>query len=548
MMKNDITYEYRVFTNRLIDVEAMEIGRCTSKVIKELKPKDKVDGRFFHTSDTDEWFFCWNGKLQKLNLKGDSDVNAALAKVEKLIGEANDAVADAKKTADVAKDAADNATAAVESINGKADKSDVDFLANVVDTKADAAVVDTLSVKVDAIKVPTKVSELTNDAGYLTTHQDITGKQDVITDLETIRSGAALGATALQSIPEEYITETELSSKGYLTDQSLNGYATEEYVVDAIEKIDIPTVPTKVSEFENDAKYLTVDEASSMFAPIGSEGGDMGGYATKKYVDDAIDAIDIPTVPTNVSEFINDAGYLTAHQDISGKQDVIADLEDIRSGAALGATALQVIPEEYVTEGELSAKGYLTVDVADLKYAPIGSVSDGSGNYATQDFVRSEISKINIPTVPTNVSAFTNDAGYLTEHQDISGKQDVITDLEDIRANAELAKTALQAIPEEYVTEDELSAKGYATIDKLNEKQDAIDDLTAIRSGAALGATALQAIPEEYVTEDELAAKGYLTEHQSLDNYYTKKEIDDKIDAINISIGQAIDITNTILA
>ena len=27
-----------------------------------------------------------------------------------------------------------------------------------------------------------------------------------------------------------------------------------------------------------------------------------------------------------------------------------------------------------------------------------------------------------IPTVPTNVSAFTNDAGYLTEHQDISGK------------------------------------------------------------------------------------------------------------------------------
>ena len=56
-MKNDHTYEYRVFTNRLIDVEAMEVGKCTSKVVKELKPKDKVDGRFFHTSDTDEWFF-----------------------------------------------------------------------------------------------------------------------------------------------------------------------------------------------------------------------------------------------------------------------------------------------------------------------------------------------------------------------------------------------------------------------------------------------------------------------------------------------------------
>lgn len=27
-----------------------------------------------------------------------------------------------------------------------------------------------------------------------------------------------------------------------------------------------------------------------------------------------------------------------------------------------------------------------------------------------------------VPTIPTNVSAFTNDAGYLTTHQDISGK------------------------------------------------------------------------------------------------------------------------------
>lgn len=32
--------------------------------------------------------------------------------------------------------------------------------------------------------------------------------------------------------------------------------------------------------------------------------------------------------------------------------------------------------------------------------------------------------KPTIPTVPTNVSAFTNDAGYLTSHQDVSGKED----------------------------------------------------------------------------------------------------------------------------
>ena len=45
----------------------------------------------------------------------------------------------------------------------------------------------------------------------------INGKQDEITDLETIRSNASKGATALQSIPAEYVTESELESKGYLT-------------------------------------------------------------------------------------------------------------------------------------------------------------------------------------------------------------------------------------------------------------------------------------------------------------------------------------------
>jgi hypothetical protein len=46
--------------------------------------------------------------------------------------------------------------------------------------------------------------------------------------------------------------------------------------------------------------------------------------------------------------------------------------------------------------------------------------SDFSGSY-------NDLSdKPTIPVVPTNVSAFNNDAGYLTEHQDISGKEDKV--------------------------------------------------------------------------------------------------------------------------
>lgn len=141
---------------------------------------------------------------------------------------------------------------------------------------------------------------------------------------------------------------------------------------------------------------------------------------------------------------------LQEHQDISGKQDVIPDLATIRSNASKGATALQSVPSEYITESELNAKG------------------------------------------------------YLTEHQDISGKQDVIADLATIRSNASKGATALQSVPSEYITETELSTE-------LGKKQNTISDLATIRDGASKGATALQSVPDEYVTEIELTNKGYAT-------------------------------------
>ena len=412
MVKNDITYEYRVFTHRLIDIDSMQVGTCTSKVIKELKSKDKVDGRFFHTSDTDEWYFCWNGELQKLNLKGNSDVNAALAEVEKLIADAKVAVDDAKKTAVEAKDAAtaaaiaaDAAMSAVESIEGKADQSAVDAVEKAVELKADKTDVEALAASIPT--VPTKVSAFENDANYLTEHQDISGKQDKIDDLATIRANAELGATAIQEIPDTYATKT--------------------YVAEQIEGINIPTVPTNVSEFTNDAGYLTKDVADGYYAALGTTGS--GNGVDKYYVD----------------------------TELAKKQNIIDDIDDIRSKAN---SALQSIPEDYITSEELEGKG------------------------------------------------------YLTEHQDISGKQDVITDLEDIRTKA---NSALQSIPDVYVTDEELEGKGYLTAHQdISGKQDVIGDLETIRSGAAKGATALQASDlNGYLTEETLAKSNVIVEINS---------------------------------
>ncbi len=56
----------------------------------------------------------------------------------------------------------------------------------------------------------------------------------------------------------------------------------------------------------------------------------------------------------------------------------------------------------------------------------ISSTASGTTYTAGDNISISEQNVISaiVPTVPTNVSAFTNDAGYLTQHQDISGKLD----------------------------------------------------------------------------------------------------------------------------
>ena len=90
--------------------------------------------------------------------------------------------------------------------------------------------------------------------------------------------------------------------------------------------------------------------------------------------------------------------------------------------------------------------------------------------------------------IPSKTSDLVNDSGFLTQ------------------------------IPDEYITETELDAKGY-----LTEHQSLAD--YAKKSEIPDVSGFLTEIPSEYVTETELEAKGYLTEHQSLAEYAKKSEL-----------------------
>ena len=133
------------------------------------------------------------------------------------------------------------------------------------------------------------------------------GKQDTISDLATIRSGAAKGATALQSYTETdpvYMADkpslalkTEIPDVSGKADKSdLSSVATSGSYDDLINK---PTIPSKTSELTNDSGFLT---------SVPSE------YVTETELDSK--------------------GYLTEHQDISGKADKATTLAGYGIGDA----------------------------------------------------------------------------------------------------------------------------------------------------------------------------------------------------------------------
>ena len=213
--------------------------------------------------------------------------------------------------------------------------------------------------------IPTKTSDLTNDSGFITSHQDISGKVD----------------------------RTDLADVAISGDYN-----------DLIHTPTIPTVPTKVSDLTNDSGFITSQDISGK-----ANTTDLADVATSG---DYNDLLNTPTIPTKVSDLTNDAGYLTAHQDISGK----ANASDVY-------TKTQIDNFNYVNEHDLYQLVYGKEDVynkaeSDAKY--LTNHQDISGKANTADLATvatsgSYADLIHKPTIPTKVSDLTNDSRFLTE-------------------------------------------------------------------------------------------------------------------------------------
>ena len=250
---------------------------------------------------------------------------------------------------------------------------------------------------------------------------------------------------------------------------------------------------------------------------------------------------------------------------IEGKQDKIDDLNAIREGAEKGATAIQNETDPVWTAEKVNYYNKVEVDtlVGEAKSSANSAISMASSaegiateanSRANEAMVELEkkANKSEIPSLDGYAKeSWVEGKGYLTEHQDISGKLDK-------------TEAALTYQPKgNYLTEETdpiwTADKGnYYTKTEVNTSLETKADKTEIPS------------LNGYATEQWVGEQGYLTEHQPLKtingetivgngnieissgeetdpvwtaekvNYYTKAEVDEMIGNINNALATLI--------
>ena len=271
-------------------------------------------------------------------------------------------------------------------------------------SQTDTTALDFIKNKPTIPTVPTNVSAFTNDAGYITTQYTLPiASASVLGGIMvgaglTISSGGVLSATgggvadsvAWGNITGTLADQTDLNTALGLKANTAD-LATVAFSGSYKDLSNTPTIPA--AQIQSD--WSQTDTSALDFIK---------------------NKPTIPTVPTNVSAFTNDAGYITtqyvlpiAGANVLGGIMVGAGLT-ISSGGVLSATGGGVadsvawgnITGTLADQSDLSTALGLKANTADLATVAFsGSYSDLTGTPT-------------IPTVPTNVSAFTNDAGYLT--------------------------------------------------------------------------------------------------------------------------------------
>lgn len=349
--------------------------------------------------------------------------------------------------------------------------------------------------------IPTKVSQLTNDAGYLTQHQDISNlatktelsdglktKQNTIDDLATIRANASLGASALQSVPSEYINETELNSalsgkQDVINDLATirSGAALGATSIQSHQDISHLASKTEVSNAQTAAQNYADEKVAALVNGAPETLDTLDELAAALQDNKDIVTVLTDSIGTKLSKDEASANYLlktVAESDYLSKVDAVANYQPKGS-------YLTEVPAEYVTETELTNKGY-----------------------ATTSSVTSSLSK----------------------------KQDTIADLSTIRANAALGATALQSESDPVFSASAAAEIQESDIANWNSKTSNVGTITGITmNGESKGTSGVVNLGTVITAHQDIsgkldsatAANTYLAKSDAVVTYATKEELPD---------------------
>ncbi len=214
--------------------------------------------------------------------------------------------------------------------------------------------------------IPVKVSELANDSGYQTAADvatAISGKQD------TLIAGTNI------TIVGNVISATGGGGGGAV--DSVNGY-TGTVVLTAADVGALPDttpIPANTSDLNNDSGFITSAALPTKVSDLTND----AGYITSA------------DIPTNVSAFVNDAGYLTSAP--------VTSVNGYTGAVVLTASDVSALPSSTVIPtdtGDLTnGAGFITA-----AGAPVTSVNGQTGAVTI--------------SIPANVSDLNNDSGYQT--------------------------------------------------------------------------------------------------------------------------------------
>ena len=362
-------------------------------------------------------------------------------------------------------------------------------------------------------------------------------------DPQTDRPEVELNASAFDGYPDGILYYNYIATKydASMTEilAEYTGRAQTDFFIQLTAAGHGATCATAVSELVNDAGYISGGELDttlqSSFKTINGQsivgsgnieiqGGGSGGSITVdselsadsanpvqnsvitaefQKVNAAVSTVN-GSIPKRTSQLTNDSGYITEHQSLADyyTKEQTDSLIPVRTSQLANDSG-------YITEHQSLADYYTKEQTNNLIPTRISQLTNDS------DYVNGADCDNRIDhKMPVNVSQLANDAGYL-DRDDLNGSFKTING-ESIVGSGDIAVTAGGSI----AVDAELSA------DSTNPVQNKV--ITGRINQLAAG------IPTK--TSQLTNDSGYLTEHQSLENYYTKEQTDSSINAVKTAI------------